>query len=74
MGEDELPQGPARSQVADGAGAREDEAEPEAQQRVRQVVVDGTGRGRLAHQRIEPLDRAQLLELLQVVGEAAVTG
>src|SRR5947199_3328236 len=40
---DEVAQGPLCSHVADVAGAREDEAEPEAEEGVRQVVVDGAG-------------------------------
>jgi len=67
---DEVPQGAVRSHVADVAGAREDEAEPEAEERVREVVADGAGGRRLAGQGIASLDVAQLDELLEVVGEA----
>jgi hypothetical protein len=47
---DEVLEGRAGAHVADEAGAGEDEMEPEAEQRVRQVVVDGAGRGGLAGQ------------------------
>jgi hypothetical protein len=66
---DQVAQGSLRSDVPDGARVGEDEAEPEAQQRVRQLVADGAGGGLLPGQGIAPLEVAQLQELLEVVGE-----
>jgi hypothetical protein len=73
VGADEVFEGGAGAHVAEVGGVGEDEAEPEAEEGVRQVVVDGAGRGRLAGQRVAPLDVdvAELEELLEVVGEAA---
>src|SRR5215203_143058 len=71
LGPDQVGQRPLGSHVADVAGAGEDEAEPEAEQRVGQVVADRAGRGLLARQRVAPLDVTELDELLKVIGEAA---
>lgn len=69
VGADEVAEGSGGAHVADGSGVREDEAEPEAQQRVGQVVADGAGGRRLSGQGVAPFDVAELHELLEVVGE-----
>lgn len=69
VGADEVAVGAGGTHVADGAGVREDEAEPETQERVREVVADGAGGRGLARQGVAPFDVAELHELLEVVGE-----
>jgi hypothetical protein len=71
VGADEVFEGGAGSHVAEIGGVGEDEAEPEAEEGIRQVVVDGADGGRLPRQRVAPLDGAELEELMEVVGEDA---